>query len=67
MTSILLIVNVMSFKRIIILSILLTILAIGAVGASQDTSDNVNDTSEDVEAVYNDNLLQIEDVECDSQ
>ena len=57
----------MNFKGIIILSILLTVLAIGAVSASQDTSDNINGTSEDVEAVYEDNLLQIEYTECDSQ
>jgi hypothetical protein len=53
----------MNFKRTIILSILLTILAIGAVSASQDASDDINGTFEDDEAICDDCLLQIEDVE----
>ena len=57
----------MNFNKIIILSILLIILAIGAVAASERTSTNINATFEDVGVVCDDSIPKIDDLGCGLQ
>ena len=55
----------MNFKRILILCILVMVMTISAVGASQNISDYSNDTS--VESVLDNHMCQIDGEDCNLQ